>query len=123
MRITKDLSRCSRAAARLFVDYDLQGFNECSSVEVHRRFGGTCGLHLQGRRVSQARNQQDAGGKKSWFLAWLTLLSWRWRRYFPLKRGWTSPDLHSIITQKTILFIVTAVRTSNPTTCRYNCSV
>jgi hypothetical protein len=29
-----------------------------SPVEVHQRFGGMYYLHLQGRRVSQAGNQQ-----------------------------------------------------------------
>jgi hypothetical protein len=36
----------------------------CSPLEVSRRFGGTCRLHLQGRRISQARNQREAGGKQ-----------------------------------------------------------
>jgi hypothetical protein len=30
----------------------------CSLVEVHARLGGTYHLHLQGRRISQARDQQ-----------------------------------------------------------------
>jgi hypothetical protein len=34
----------------------------CSVVEVHLRFGGTYRLHLQGRIVSQVRNQQEADG-------------------------------------------------------------
>jgi hypothetical protein len=29
----------------------------CSPLKVNRRFGGTCRLHLQGRRISRARNQ------------------------------------------------------------------
>jgi hypothetical protein len=28
----------------------------CSPLKVNRRFGGTCRLRLQGRRMSQARN-------------------------------------------------------------------
>jgi hypothetical protein len=36
-----------------------------SLVEVHRRFGETFCLHVQGRNVIQARNQQKAGGKQS----------------------------------------------------------
>jgi hypothetical protein len=35
----------------------------CSTAEVHRRLGGTYCFHLQGRRVSQARYQQEAGGR------------------------------------------------------------
>jgi hypothetical protein len=34
----------------------------CSSVKGHRHRGGTCRLHLPGRRVSQARHQQEASG-------------------------------------------------------------
>jgi hypothetical protein len=32
----------------------------CSSLKVNRRFGGTYILHLQARRIIQARNQQPA---------------------------------------------------------------
>jgi hypothetical protein len=31
----------------------------CSSLEVNRRFGGTCPLHLGGRRTKQATNQRE----------------------------------------------------------------
>jgi hypothetical protein len=45
-----------------------------SPLKVVGRFGGTCRLHLQDRRISQARNQREAGRKKSgWFLSWLIL--------------------------------------------------
>jgi hypothetical protein len=45
----------------------------CSPLKVNWRFGGTCRLHLQGRRVSQVRNLLVAC-----FLAWLILRPWRW---------------------------------------------
>jgi hypothetical protein len=32
-----------------------------SPLKVNLRFGGTCRLHLQGLRISQARSQRDAG--------------------------------------------------------------
>jgi hypothetical protein len=48
------------------------------------------------------------------FLGWVTLKPWRWRRHIPPKRRLTSNGLHSVISQKTELFIITAVRTSNP---------
>jgi hypothetical protein len=35
----------------------------CSSLKVNQRFGGTCRLYLQRRRISQARNQHEAGKK------------------------------------------------------------
>jgi hypothetical protein len=37
----------------------------CSPLEVNRRFGGKCRLYLQGRRISEVRNQREAGGKQS----------------------------------------------------------
>jgi hypothetical protein len=33
----------------------------CSPLKVNRRFGRTCHLHFQGRRISQERNQREAG--------------------------------------------------------------
>jgi hypothetical protein len=36
-----------------------------SPLKVNRRLGGKSGLHLQGRRVGQARNQHKAGSKQS----------------------------------------------------------
>jgi hypothetical protein len=50
-----------------------------------------------------------------WYLVWLILWPWRWRWYIPLKCQLTFNRLHSAISQKTVLFITTAVRTSNPT--------
>jgi hypothetical protein len=44
----------------------------CSPVKVNLRFGGTCRLHLQSRRISQARNQR-CHLLSPWFLAWLIL--------------------------------------------------
>jgi hypothetical protein len=45
----------------------------------------------------------------------LFLRPWRWRRYVPPKRPLTLNGLHGVISQKMILFITTAVKTSNPT--------
>jgi hypothetical protein len=36
-----------------------------SPLKANRRFGGTCRLSLQGQRISQARNQREAGNKQS----------------------------------------------------------
>jgi hypothetical protein len=116
----------------------------CSPLKVNQRCGGTCCLHLQGRRISQAKKQREAGSKQSrvvrqptfrrnisptssgpsllcllpvscWILAWLTLRPWRWRRHVPPKRRLSSNGLHGVISQKIELFITNAVRTSNPT--------
>jgi hypothetical protein len=35
-----------------------------------------------------------------WFLAWLTLRPWWWRRYVPPKHRWTSIELSGVTTQK-----------------------
>jgi hypothetical protein len=35
----------------------------CSPLKVNQRFGGTCRLHLQGRRICQARNQRGSRWK------------------------------------------------------------
>jgi hypothetical protein len=37
----------------------------CSLLKDKQCFGGTCPLHLQGQRISQARNQCEAGSKQS----------------------------------------------------------
>jgi hypothetical protein len=36
----------------------------CSPLKVNWRFGGACDLHLQGRRIRQARNQCEAHNKQ-----------------------------------------------------------
>jgi hypothetical protein len=34
----------------------------CTLLKINRRFGGSYGLHLQDIRISQTRNQHEAGG-------------------------------------------------------------
>jgi hypothetical protein len=65
-----------------------------NQLRVNRSFGETYRLHLQGLRISRARNQRES----------------RW--YVPLKRRLTFNGLHGIASKKTELFITTAVRTS-----------
>jgi hypothetical protein len=73
---------------------------------VNRRSRWTYRLHLQGRKI------RERGTSVS---RWQRMfLSWRWRRYVPPKRRFTQ-DLHGATSQKTALFIVTAVKTSNLT--------
>jgi hypothetical protein len=36
-----------------------------SPMKFNRRFGGTSRLHLQGKKICQARNQHDAGSKEN----------------------------------------------------------
>jgi hypothetical protein len=83
----------------------------CRTLSFNRRFGGTYRLHLQGRRnrFSKPASKQVAS------LLNIFLRPWRWRRYVPPKRRLKLNGLHGAISQKMILFITTAVKTSNPT--------
>jgi hypothetical protein len=73
----------------------------CSPLKIKRRCGGTQ-LQLYGRRASQAKNQHEAGGKQSiigcacWFLAWLALRPWRWRRRVAPERWLIFNGLHGV---------------------------
>jgi hypothetical protein len=67
----------------------------CSLLSCNRRFGGTYSLHLQGRRNRFSKTGKQAGGK----------------------------GLHGVISQKMILFITTAVKTSNPTYNSTDCTI
>jgi hypothetical protein len=50
-----------------------------------------------------------------WFLACLILRPWRWRRHVPPECLLTFNGLHGFLSQKTELFVITAVRASDPT--------
>jgi hypothetical protein len=68
----------------------------CSPLKVNLHFGGKCRLHLQGWRISRARNQCESRAELScWFLAQLILRPRRWKQLFPLKRRLTFNGLHS----------------------------
>jgi hypothetical protein len=77
---------CTHFHSRRFWD-----ITPCSPVKVNRRFGRTCRLHLQGRTVSHASNQHEAGSRLNF------------------------TGLHGVTCQKIELFIATAVRRSYPT--------
>jgi hypothetical protein len=59
----------------------------CSPLKVNRCFWGTYRLHLEGRRISQARNHRESRWQAEPLLARLILRPWRWRRYV-----WHSTD-------------------------------
>jgi hypothetical protein len=42
---------------------------QCSPAEIHRRFGTPYFRYLQGRRISQERNEQEAGAFRGFLLA------------------------------------------------------
>jgi hypothetical protein len=44
-----------------YEEWDLLGFNVLQFVEAQWHFEGTYRLHLQGRRIHQARNKQESG--------------------------------------------------------------
>jgi hypothetical protein len=66
----------------------------CSPLKINRCFRRICRLHLQGRRISQARHQHEADSKKTsaWNLILLVssldliLRSWWWRYIHPKRR-------------------------------------
>jgi hypothetical protein len=68
----------------------------CTSVGVHRRFGGMYRFHLQVRIIAQE-------AACCMLLAWSTLWSWRWRQNILAKHQW-STELHGFTTWKIILF-------------------
>jgi hypothetical protein len=57
---------------KISTSWDIARFTK---LHANRRFGGTCRLHLQGRRISQARNRREAGHclllASCWFLTCL----------------------------------------------------
>jgi hypothetical protein len=77
----------------------------CNPLKGSWGFGGTYRLHFHGQ-------SSVCHLLSGWFLAWLIILSWTWRRYVPLKRRLTFNGLHGVISQKIALFMITAVRTS-----------
>jgi hypothetical protein len=79
----------------------------CSPSKINRRFGRPYRLHLQQSSACHLHSR--------WFLARLIFLPWIWRRYVPPNRRLTFNGLHDVISQKIVLFITTAVRTSNST--------
>jgi hypothetical protein len=92
-----DISRCNQATSHnyecRFTMMDMNGqtwsimkssvlwnITLCRPVMVSRRFRRTCCFHLQGQRMSQARNQQDGGSNRNvgWLSAYYTV-SYPWR--------------------------------------------
>jgi hypothetical protein len=74
-----------------------------SLLKVNRSVRGTYHIHLQGQRVSHAKNHHEAGSKHT-----LQRL-----RYAGLLHGLFFDPEDGIILQKRELFITTTVRTSN----------
>jgi hypothetical protein len=76
----------------------------CSPLSVNRRFGGTNRLHLEGQKITSARNQRASRWQvlARWFLAQLIFWPWRWKRYVPPKFRLILNWLHGVISQKVV---------------------
>jgi hypothetical protein len=68
-------------------------------MRFNRRFWETCRLHRQSRRISQAKNQHEAGRKQICRSV-----------HVPPKRQSTSNGLHGVTPQKIELIVTTALR-------------
>jgi hypothetical protein len=60
----------------------------CSTLKVNRRFGGTCRLNLQDRRLSRPRNHRES----RWQLLGLFFNPEDWGYIFPRNVPWFSTD-------------------------------
>jgi hypothetical protein len=73
-------------------EFCLLEYNAVEFVESRRCFGGTWRLHLRGRRISRAAENEQSFAchlLSRWFLARFILRPWRWRRHVPPKRRLT----------------------------------
>jgi hypothetical protein len=59
---TNVIGRCPKASA-------FSGITPCSLFKVNHYFGGTYRLHVQGRRMSQSRNQHEASSSTGLLLS------------------------------------------------------
>jgi hypothetical protein len=48
-----------------YTDFLFLYITMCNQLKINQSFNGNCRLHLQGRRISQARIRHEAGGKRS----------------------------------------------------------
>jgi hypothetical protein len=56
----KNICKISEYHRGGYEKYYLLDITPCNSLKVNWRFGGTYGLHLQGRRISSARSQRES---------------------------------------------------------------
>jgi hypothetical protein len=85
----------------------------CTQTEIHLGFGAMYCLHLHNRKVSQAATSLFAA-MSCWLLGLITNLEDKGTAFL-LKPQQISMGVHGMVCQKVVNFIVTAVRTSNPT--------
>jgi hypothetical protein len=100
----------------MFTSFILWDVTPWSPPKVDWRFGGTCRLHLQGRRIGQARNQRESRWQADLFSSLAYSLTLNMAAIFS---SVTSVDFQRTtlryIPESTYvyLFITTGVRTSN----------
>jgi hypothetical protein len=82
---------------------------QCSQMKVNRRIGGTYFLHLQGRRISQATNQSEAGNSIS-ALCWSLIDSLFYYEdggsMFLRNVGWFSADYTALYSRPEFFFLI-----------------
>jgi hypothetical protein len=100
-----------------YEDVCLLEFKPCSPLDANRCFGGRCSLHIQGWRLSKARNQHEVGRKQC--LAWLTSQPWRRRRNILPKCRLTLDVLHSFIYLESKKYFADVTRTRSLLSPRY----
>jgi hypothetical protein len=75
-------------------------------VNPHITLCGITSQRSRGRYDAQSANTPPAS---SWFLAWLILQPWRWRRHVLPKHRWTSAEWHDSPTHKIVLILVSSL--------------
>jgi hypothetical protein len=88
-------------------------------LKVSRRFGERIASIFRVEKEAEQETRMKAGCKRLCLPLAVSLVivgPFRWKRCVPPKRWWTFNGLlHCVVSQKIVLFITTAVRTSNPT--------
>jgi hypothetical protein len=123
--------RISRARNQRESKWQAEFFASCSAYSSTLKMEAICSTEtsIDIRRTTRRYIPEDSTlhnhrceNLKSWLclppacslVCWTILLPWRWRRYVSPKHRVQLDGLHGVISQKMILFITTAVKTSNP---------
>jgi hypothetical protein len=89
----------------------------CSLVEDYQRFGGKNCLHVQSRRLNQAKRQQGASQWLPVCLLGVTLRTWGWRQTF--LRKYALPDHTASHPRRILLLIIIAHKNFKYSTYEY----
>jgi hypothetical protein len=105
-------NECCRILGSHTVGYEVLCIMLCSAMKANRSFGGTCRLQFHAWRVSQARSQHLLHASL-WFLAWIIVQPWRWRRHVLPKCQLTSNAIFQKIILQNECCLEDATRSSN----------